>query len=31
VIEAGSVGVSFTVRDDASAALERLAREFNEL
>ena len=31
MIEAGSVGVSFTVRDDASAALERLAREFNEL
>jgi hypothetical protein len=31
VIEAGTVGAVFSIRDDASAALERLAREFNEL
>jgi hypothetical protein len=31
VIEAGTVGAVFEIRNDASAALERLAREFNEL
>ena len=31
MIEAGTVGVLFTVKDDASAVLERLATQFNEL
>jgi hypothetical protein len=31
LIEAGTVGAVFDIRNDASAALERLAREFNEL
>jgi hypothetical protein len=31
VIEVGTVGAVFTIRDDASAALERLAAQFNSL
>jgi hypothetical protein len=31
VISAGEVGAVFTIKDDASGALERLARQFNEL
>jgi hypothetical protein len=31
VISAGEVGAIFTIKDEASGALERLARQFNEL